>query len=225
MPIDPAHTDEQRTKRVLFRRNRLLIAIAGALWICGIAVGGTQLKHFETTPGAIAQTPPKWPRSSPMDLDPRRNTLVMLIHPQCSCSEASLSELAEVMLRAHGRINAWVLFAQAEGTPRGATWQAATRLADTQLRIDPSGEEASRFGAMTSGHVVLYDSSGRLLFSGGITGARGHAGENMGRNQLLAALDTTLPGTQRHPVFGCPIEGSDERREVLTSNRQIPLER
>jgi glyoxylase-like metal-dependent hydrolase (beta-lactamase superfamily II) len=33
---------------------------------------------------------------------------------------------------------------------------------------------------MTSGHVLVYDRSGKLLFSGGIAGARGQEGDNTG---------------------------------------------
>ena len=37
-----------------------------------------------------------------------------------------------------------------------------------------------RFGAETSGQTLLYDRDGRLLFSGGTTGSRGHDGDNAG---------------------------------------------
>ena len=34
---------------------------------------------------------------------------------------------------------------------------------------DAGGKLAQRFGVLTSGHVLLYDTDGRLLYSGGIT--------------------------------------------------------
>ena len=54
---------------------------------------------------------------------------------------------------------------------------------------DDDGAEARRFGAETSGQTLLYDEHGALLFSGGITGARGHAGDNAGRASLVALLN------------------------------------
>jgi hypothetical protein len=131
-----------------------------------------------------------------------------------------LAELAQVMERAHSRLQAWVLFAQPRDAPHPAAWIEAARLPDTQVGIDPTGAEAARFGALTSGYLVLYDSSGRLRFSGGITAARGHAGENMGRNELLAALDDTTPEAQRHSVFGCSLEGDATPR--LSADRDGP---
>ena len=48
----------------------------------------------------------------------------------------------------------------------------------------------------TSGQVVVYDAKGALLFSGGITAARGHMGDNAGRDRITALLrgDTAASG-------------------------------
>ena len=46
--------------------------------------------------------------------------------------------------------------------------------------LDPGGAEARRFGVATSGHVLLYDTRGDLIFSGGITPGRGEQGDNAG---------------------------------------------
>jgi hypothetical protein len=44
-----------------------------------------------------------------------------------------------------------------------------------------------------------------LLFAGGITAARGHAGDNAGRSAIETLLAGGRPGYDRTPVFGCPI--------------------
>jgi len=53
---------------------------------------------------------------------------------------------------------------------------------------------------------LLYDISGRLVFDGGITSARGHQGDNAGRSAISALLtgqhDVVVRAT---PVFGCLI--------------------
>jgi hypothetical protein len=61
---------------------------------------------------------------------------------------------------------------------------------------------------MTSGQTVLYDNEGALLFSGGITGARGHAGDNAGRTSLVELLNRGAAGRSRTSVFGCPLFAS-----------------
>ena len=193
------------------RGHRLSIAAAAAVWILGIAFGARALQRFEGTPGAVGATPAEWPAGSALIPDARRMTLVMLIHPQCSCTRASLTELAEVMQRAQGRVDARVLFVQPPDAAHSATWQAAARLPGVRVGVDPTGAEAVRFGALTSGFVVLYDGSRRLRFAGGITGARGHAGANTGRDQLLAAVDLASQDPRRHAVFGCSLDASAPR--------------
>ncbi|HEX3447903.1 MAG TPA: hypothetical protein VHS97_06590, partial [Isosphaeraceae bacterium] len=71
---------------------------------------------------------------------------------------------------------------------------------------DSGGEEAARFGARTSGLVALYAPDGRLHFRGGITGSRGHEGDNAGQQALLGLIQgnpSSLPCET--PVFGCPL--------------------
>jgi hypothetical protein len=70
---------------------------------------------------------------------------------------------------------------------------------------DDRGVEAERFGTSTSGQTLLYSADGRLLFSGGITGSRGHAGDNEGRDGLVALLTRAGSGRTRASVFGCPL--------------------
>jgi hypothetical protein len=57
--------------------------------------------------------------------------------------------------------------------------------------------------------VVLYNAAGALLFSGGITAARGHEGDNAGREMVLAHLAANDAG-RRAPVFGCPLFADGE---------------
>ena len=58
---------------------------------------------------------------------------------------------------------------------------------------------------MTSGQTLLYDEDGRLAFSGGITGARAHAGDNLGRQSLVALLNREPAKRSATNVFGCPL--------------------
>jgi hypothetical protein len=75
---------------------------------------------------------------------------------------------------------------------------------------DIDGSEARRFGGYVSGQTFLYDERGTLAFSGGITYARGHSGDNAGLAALEALLRGDAPQTRRTPVFGCLIGQSWE---------------
>ena len=71
--------------------------------------------------------------------------------------------------------------------------------------IDGDGQEARLFHAVTSGQTVLYDSQGRLLFSGGITASRGHSGDNAGRSAIVSLVNAEVPDRTETLVFGCPL--------------------
>jgi hypothetical protein len=74
---------------------------------------------------------------------------------------------------------------------------------------DPEGAAALRFGASTSGQTLLYNDSGRLVFNGGITAARGHEGPNDGQDAVIALLQNRPPLHTATPVFGCSLLGMD----------------
>jgi len=61
------------------------------------------------------------------------------------------------------------------------------------------------FRIETSGDLVLYDADGRLLFHGGITSARGHSGDNLGRSAIQALLWKEPAQTASTSSFGCPL--------------------
>jgi hypothetical protein len=186
-----------------------LLLVLIACWLAAIGYGVHALRDYESTPGAAGASPPVWPESSHILRDPHRGSLIMLIHPQCSRTGASLDELAAVMKQMDGRVSAWVLVAQPldmPGSPaRTATWSRAQHIPGVIVVPDPAGTEARRFGAQTSGHVVLYDRTGHLRFSGGITAARGHTGDNLGRQRLLEFLRGRVGGSGTHEVYGCPL--------------------
>jgi hypothetical protein len=188
----------------------LFLVIVALLSVSAISYGIGAVYSFESTPGALGVTPQRWPELSHITPDAGHYSLVMLVHTQCSCTGASLDELQSIMTTSRGALSAWVLFAEPTGMDAGlgqsSTWAQARRIPNVSVRLDPNGTEAAHFGALTSGHVVLYDRSGALIFSGGITAMRGHGGDNLGRRSVLDLLDgRPLKRVDRHPVYGCPL--------------------
>jgi hypothetical protein len=131
----------------------------------------------------------------------------MLAHPRCPCTRSSLAELAR--LTARGDADVWVLFLRPEGATAGwektGLWDTAAAIPGVQVLADADGTAARAFGAETSGHVLFYDATGALRFSGGITAARGHEGPSAGGDSILAALRGNAPAQDHTPTFGCPL--------------------
>jgi hypothetical protein len=188
---------------------RFFLGAGVALWLSAVGAGLWVVWGFDNTPGVAAAPPQQWPIESHIEPAPDRPTLVMLVHPHCSCTRASIAELAELMAQASRPPKAYVLFLKPSGFSdtweKSPLWHRAAGIPHVTAVRDDNGLEASRFGAATSGQTVLYDVDGRLLFSGGITSARGHTGDNAGRAAILALLHHAAPESTGALVFGCPL--------------------
>lgn len=171
------------------------------------------LLQYSHTPGAAGGSPSVYPAASSLPLDPKVPTLMMFLHAQCPCSRASVGELERIVARCSGRFVARVIFVQPEGLPEADMetdlWKSAMSIPGIQVLADGNGGESRRFCAETSGHTVVYAPNGQLLFQGGITHSRGHAGDNAGRDAAIAAVETATPDLAKTPVFGCAL-GMDQ---------------
>src|SRR5947209_4561126 len=90
-------------------------AIAIGLWCLAVGGGMFALDKYASLPGAQAAPPAMWPADSALKREPGLPTLVMLSHPRCPCSRASLAELDDLLSHYRGRLTAYVLFIQPEG--------------------------------------------------------------------------------------------------------------
>jgi hypothetical protein len=197
----------------------------GALWLCAVGAGLWVLWEFENSPGVAANPPVYWPSESHIERATDRPTLVMLIHPHCSCSRASIGELAELMARAHIRPKTYVLFLKPPGFAadweKSPLWHSAAGIPQVTVVRDDDGLEARRFGAGTSGQTILYDVNGFLLFSGGITVSRGHSGDNAGRAAILALLHREVPEQTDSFVFGCPLVAPNDQWQAQETGHAV----
>ncbi|MBI3861170.1 MAG: hypothetical protein HY290_04670 [Planctomycetia bacterium] len=138
-----------------------------------------------------------------------RLLLMMFVHSECPCSRASLAELREVV--AANPQTADVRIYLRTDSNSSADWNttaSARRAAEIQgaaVIADADGAIAARHNVETSGHVVVYSAAGNLLFSGGMTAARGHVSENPGKSAVSDLLAGRQPVCPQHSVFGCPL--------------------
>lgn len=205
-----------------FNKRRYMLFAACAAWVLMIGAGLGLLWGYENAPGAVAATPARWPAESRIRPAADRATLVMLAHPHCPCTRASVGELDRLMAQAQGRVTAYVLFLKPSGSTdnweRTDLWQSAARIPGVNVVADDGGVESRRFHALTSGQTALYDEAGRLLFSGGITGSRGHSGDNAGRSAIVSLLTAGEAEAAETFVFGCPLY--DPRSECTEADER-----
>lgn len=193
----------------LIRKSYFFSALVGLAWVGMVAVGLGAMLKYESTPGASGSVPSTWPSGTHLQRATDSPTLIMVAHPKCPCTAASVNELAQIMAAAPGKISARVLFWQPAGGgadwDHTALWQSVAAIPGVEPIADVDGHEARLLGAETSGHTLLFAADGRLLFNGGITQSRGHSGDNVGVNSIIALLKNARPQESRSLVFGCSL--------------------
>jgi hypothetical protein len=204
---------------------RFFLTIATLAWLLGVGFGLRWHWSYGSRPGPPAAPPRRHPRGGPFPPRPGRPTLLLFAHPRCPCTRASIAELARLIPLGRGVLDAGVFFVRPEGLPgdvmRGPLWRDAAAIPGVRVAQDAGGAVARGFGARTSGQVLLYDGEGRLRFSGGITPARGEAGDSAGRAAILALLPPGANGPAdraarraESPVFGCSLLGAGRDNEA-----------
>ena len=167
--------------------------------------GTASLIDFETAPGRPPLPPAVWPVNAKIKRAKDRNQIVVVAHPQCGCTQATLRELSDVS----GPALSVLVFRpnpQSDWS-KDRIGQLVQDIPGATAEWDDAGEGARLFGSSTSGSVLLYGPNGNLLFHGGITQSRGHAGANRGLSQLKLAIQTGQPSMLKSPVFGCSLLG------------------
>lgn len=185
-----------------------VLAVVG-VWLLVIGIGSAFVSLHQNTPGVPASSTPAWPDQTGLERG-EPFTLVLLLHPKCPCSVATLAELEKILMHSRERLDVLAVFTVPEGVEpgweQGRTWNMATAMRGVRAVADQGGEITKKFGAATSGQTLLYSADGRLLYSGGITGARGHEGENAGAEAVVKLVNHAYaPTNHPQPVFGCPI--------------------
>jgi hypothetical protein len=183
------------------------------LWPAAVLPGYLVVERYASAPGRPADAPARWPASIPVGRTPGKATVVMVAHPRCPCTRASLRELNRLMAVVDGAAEAVVVFADPADTPweRTDLWTLAEDIPGARVVRDRGDRITRELGAWTSGQVLVYDAAGDLLFSGGITPARGHEGDSTGRLAIVDRLRGQAPPDHPADVFGCELrdpEGS-----------------
>jgi hypothetical protein len=186
-----------------------LWVVVGVAWLIAVAGGMRALLNYEYTAGAEGDPPATWPAQSRIPRTAGLPTVVVMGHPKCPCTRATIGELAVLMAHLHNRVTVVVLFVRPQGAPDD--WDdtdlrhSAAAIPGTTVMSDLDEVEADRFNAQVSGQTMLYSGSGKLLFSGGITASRGHSGDNAGRSSIVSLVTYGTAERTRTPVYGCAL--------------------
>ncbi len=189
------------------------------VWGVAISLSIAVICYYDSLHGLMNPSPVSWPPSSGISRS-REFQLVLFIHPHCPCSRATIEELSVIQRYALTKIHVDVLFLHPVGFSKdwvmSALWKKAAAIPHVQVLEDYQGVEAVKFGALTSGHALLFDPEGLLLFSGGITNSRGHIGASAGQRAILAYTSkqkSEAPLPVSAPVYGCPLFNEIDIRE------------
>ena len=187
------------------------------IWLLVVLTGSLLMAQYSQTAGIAGIPPEQWPETSQVRREPGISKLVVFLHPHCPCSRATLSELERLMAHCQGLISTQVWFIQPEGRDEAWVktdlWSGAAAIPGVQVAMDHAGAEARRFQAATSGQTLLYDAAGRLVFHGGITLTRGHAGDNPGRDAIECLVKQKTSLSTSTPVFGCALGWNNKLKE------------
>jgi hypothetical protein len=194
--------------------------VAIALWIAVAVAGYFAVVRYEFTTADIGASrfADRWPTDSGLPRQAGHSTLIMFLHPKCPCSKASLNELDRLFVsnvRATDDKLDFIVDATVPASPT-ADWlqtdvlELAARIKNSRIVFDRGGGEASRFGATTSGCVMLFDQTGQRQYAGGVTASRGHEGDNVGCQELAEILNHQINHAESMPTFGCRLCLPDE---------------
>jgi hypothetical protein len=191
---------------------RVMLVAAVIAWAAIVVAGNLWMTAYSSQPSGSATSPDRLPSAIRAEMSNERPTLLVFLHPYCPCSRATLAELERITADypdiADIKAYFYLPSDQTEDWAHSDTWIKAERNPALSLfTIDE--EQLKELGTVTSGQVMLYDKNGDLVFSGGITPARGHEGDNVGSESIKAFFASGYAEVPTSLVFGCSLVTAD----------------
>lgn len=195
------------------RLGRILASGGLVLWAVATVTAFEYFWRLDAVPGRAAASP------GSLDHSGASATVLVFLDPNCPCSRATMAELSRAAAQIRIPVAYRVYFVVPDAADRSWTesslYTQAALLPGVAIESD-TGAMKDRHGVRTSGQILAYRADGSLAFQGGVTGSRGHEGDNSGRTRLVAALNNGGP-TMVAPVYGCslpPASGPREREKT-----------
>lgn len=202
----PSTTESAKTHNVLSP-----IYIITSLWCLIVISGMCTMMSYSNRGGNNGAPPSNNPNAINASQQNESNTLLLFLHPKCSCSLATVREMSRIIAYASRPIDIHIVFAPIsiyQDVSETKIWSHASLLPSVNIVVDRNGDLIKQYAVKTSGHALLYNPHGKLMFSGGITSGRGHEGDNSGKTAVIALISGQRALINTVPVFGCPLMGS-----------------
>ncbi len=174
--------------------------LGGIAWACAIVFVMAGALVYDTKPG-------KQPVGEPglRAADPGRWTLLMVVHPDCPCTKASLRNLAAIVETTRLPLKVQIVAAMPQrydGPKSNLT--LARGIPKATVTVLDADVAIQRHGALTSGHLFVFDPDRRLVYSGGVTPARG-AEDATSSIRWFRALVEQRAVASSAPTYGCSL--------------------
>lgn len=201
-------TDSQEAKSLqLASRARIASVVCGSIVLIG---GFTLFSSFVTASPELELNPPsRWPANSQIARQTGCPTLLIFLHPKCSCNRANLDELAEVLSRLQSDVDVHAVFycpnEQPQEWAHTDLWDQVRNLGLGAMQVDKGGLEAERFGARSSGHCFLFGTQSERLFGGGLAKGEGNSASKRGIDAVENLLRGEAVEQSDFPVVGCSL--------------------
>ena len=125
------------------RGKLFLVALIFVLCAIGTLAETVALINFETKPGLPPTPPPVWPRQVKVTHVPNKNQIIVIAHPQCGCTQATLQQLAEVTDAA---VSVLVYRPDSKSNwGKSPIWQQVRLIKGASVDWDDGGKTAPRF--------------------------------------------------------------------------------
>lgn len=196
--------------------------LSGAIWVAACLAATYAAMNYDFQPGRLGPRRASWPAdtdysySTALIRSPGKPAVLAFLHPRCVCTRATITQLLRT-LEAHPGAELIVPVFTPLTLKDQRAWEESeyvktirAKFPDAQVVFDRGGVQAWRFGAFTSGTILVYDAQGKETFRGGITDRRGGERDNPGLQHFALALTGAAANAQEppSPVFGCPLVAS-----------------
>ncbi|MBL8034078.1 MAG: hypothetical protein JNJ69_10275 [Leptospiraceae bacterium] len=92
------------------RFTRFLPVIVTVLWGMFVFASIYMLNRYESTPGDPGTPVNEWPQKLPIVRQAGKMTLITVVHPRCTCSKASFTELTRAIVAAPRSADIHIVF-------------------------------------------------------------------------------------------------------------------
>jgi len=185
---------------------KLFVLTTGLLMFC---LGIWQLYAFSTTPGdhTVVQS---WILQDKLPLKHQLASLVVLIHPKCSCSTATLKEVERLKIGLKDKLDVKLVFIsygdKSKNWYQGPVWDLAVSMKkNVSIVLDNDGQILKTLGTKTSGTAYLVGPDLKVVFQGGLTPIRGHEGATSGQAFIASWVKGNTKSSLIQKIFGCGV--------------------